>query len=121
MSLRDASRPAVDEALSREHLAQILDIAEDGNLTADATCRLVPFHDGAEKIFGYSAAEVLGQPLDWLLPERFRADHGGHMADFARAPDASRRMGERRAVYGRRKDGTEFPAEISISKLVTRG
>jgi PAS domain S-box-containing protein len=121
MSLRNVPRPAVDDALSRDHLAQILDIAEDGILTADATGNLVLFNQGAEKIFGYAAAEVLGRPLDWLLPERFRADHGGHMADFARAPDASRRMGERRAVYGRRKDGTEFPAEISISKLVTLG
>ncbi len=80
---------------------------------------MVLFNQGAEKIFGRTAAEVLGRPLDLLLPPRYAADHPRHLAEFARSPVATRRMGERRAVFGLRKDGTEFPAEVSISKLET--
>jgi PAS domain S-box-containing protein len=121
VSFRDAGEgPSGDEgALSRNHLARILGIAEDGVLTVDAQSRLILFNRGAEKIFGYAAPEVLGRPLEMLLPDRYAADHGRHMDAFARAPDAARRMGERRPVFGRRKDGREFPAEISISKLET--
>ncbi len=105
--------------LSRDHLARIVNIAEDGVVTADSRSRVVLFNQGAEKIFGYDAREVLGQPLELLLPDRYAADHGGHMAEFARSGDAARRMGERRAVFGLRKGGTEFPAEVSISKVHT--
>jgi PAS domain S-box-containing protein len=113
-------RSAEEGALSRHHLARILGIAEDGIVTADAASRIVLFNQGAEKIFGYSASEIIGQPLTKLLPSRYAADHGKYVAEFALAPDASRRMGERRSVFGRRKDGKEFPAEVSISKLETQ-
>src|SRR5262249_28527980 len=83
--------PAADGALSQDHLARILDIAADGILSADARGRLVLFNQGAEKIFGYAAAEVLGRSLNLLLPARYAADHDRHMAAFARAPDAARR------------------------------
>jgi PAS domain S-box-containing protein len=110
-----------DGVLSRDHLARILGIAEDGIVTADSQSRVVLFNQGAEKIFGYAAADVIGRSLTLLLPPRYAADHDQHMDAFARSPDSSRRMGERRAVYGRRKDGVEFPAEVSISKLETPG
>jgi PAS domain S-box-containing protein len=121
--IRDASTdgPGADGMLYRDHLAGILDIAEDGIVTSDAQSRIVLFNQGAEKIFGYAAAEVLGRSLNQLLPPRYAADHDRHVAAFARSPDPSRRMGERSAVFGRRKDGTEFPAEVSISKLGTSG
>ena len=59
----------------------------------------------------------MGQPLAMLLPERFRNIHGRHIGHFAHMPEVARRMGERRAIYGLHKDGHEFPAEASISKL----
>lgn len=100
-----------------DQLAEILDVAEDGIVTVDVCHQVVLFNRGAAKIFGYTPEEVVGKPLDLLLPERFREPHRGQVGDFARSPAHARLMGERREVYGRRKDGTEFPAEISISKF----
>jgi PAS domain S-box-containing protein len=105
--------------ISPDQLAEILDIAEDGIVTVDAHHKIVLFNRGAAKIFGYTPEEIVGQPLDLLLPERFRPPHRAQVDEFGASPAAARLMGERREVYGRRKDGTEFPAEISISKFGT--
>ena len=67
------------------------------------------------------APEVLGQPIDLLLPQRFAHIHHQHLIEFAGSADTARRMGERRDIYGRRKDGTEFPAEASISRWLPSG
>src|SRR5262249_13390485 len=67
--------------------------------------------------FGYVQAEVIGRPLDLLLAQRLQSAHRRHVAEFAQSPDVARTMGQRREVSGRRKDGSEFPAEASISKL----
>jgi PAS domain S-box-containing protein len=95
----------------------ILEIAEDAIISVDANQRIVLFNQGAEKVFGYAAAEVAGKSLDILLPQRFTHAHRGHIEAFAKSPEVSRLMGQRREVFGRRKDGSEFPAEASISKL----
>jgi PAS domain S-box-containing protein len=97
--------------------ASILGIAADAVVTVDESYRIIHFNRGAEEIFGWPTAEVVGQPLNSLLPERFRAHHSEFIEEFARGRDAARRMGHRREVAGRRRDGTEFPAEASISKL----
>src|SRR5262249_52048645 len=65
------------------------------------------------------AADAIGRHLAILLPPRFRAAHDAHIEAFARSAVTARRMGERREIFGLRSDGTEFPAEASISKLVT--
>src|SRR5262249_21356573 len=75
------------------------------------------FNQGAEQVFGYAAAELNGKPLDLLLPQRLAPAHQKHIEAFATAPEVSRTMAQRREVFGRRKDGQEFPAEASISKL----
>ena len=104
-----------------ERLAEILDIAEDAIITVTLRREIVLFNRGATKIFGYTSDEVFGQPLEVLLPPGFRGAHPAQVDGFAHGPDMSRVMGERSVVLGRRKDGTEFPAEITISKLERGG
>jgi PAS domain S-box-containing protein len=106
---------------SRARFSGILEIAEDAIISVNSRQEIVLFNRGAEKIFGYNTAEMLGQPLNSLIPPRFAADHPKHMDEFAHGPLSSRRMGDRREVYGLRKDGTEFPADVSISKLDVDG
>ena len=98
-------------------LAQILDIAEDGIITVNERQEIVLFNRGAAKIFGYDPSDVLGKSLDILIPTASRGVHRGQVEKFANGPVVSRTMGERRTIAGRRKDGTEFPVEITISKL----
>lgn len=102
---------------SEELLAEILDNAAEAIISIDESQRIIMFNQGAEQIYGYSAKEVLGKPIELLLPARFIGVHRQHVLNFAAAPEKARRIAEGVQVYGRRKDGSEFPAEASISKL----
>jgi len=102
-------------------LSRILDIADDAIISIDQNQRIVMFNQGAEKTFGFSAREVFNQPIDILLPDGFAAQHRRHVREFAESPIAARRMGERGEISGRRKDGSAFPAEASISKVDIEG
>jgi PAS domain S-box-containing protein len=95
----------------------IVAIAQDAIISVDSNQRIILFNQGAEKIFGYQQIEVVGSPLDRLLPQHFEDVHRKNIEDFARSQDVARTMGQRRQVSGRRRDGAEFPAEASISKL----
>jgi len=103
---------------SQALLSDILAIAADAIMTVDEEQRVLHFNQGAEQIFGYAADEIVGRPLELLLPVRFRAAHAGHVRAFGEGQETARRMGHRREIYGLRKSGEEFPAEASISKLV---
>ncbi len=117
-----ADRRAEMAARSIEaRLSSVLSIAADAIISVDSDSRIVVFNNGAETIFGYTAAEAVGRPLEMLLPERYRPVHGGHVRRFAGAPTAARRMGERSEIFALGKGGREFPAEASISKLETDG
>lgn len=95
----------------------IISIADDAIISIDSQQNITLFNSGAEKIFGYSASEVLGQSLDILIPKRYIKAHKNHVDEFGKSPNQARRMAERQEIYARRKDGSEFPAEASISKL----
>ncbi|HEX7091924.1 MAG TPA: ATP-binding protein [Longimicrobiales bacterium] len=103
-------------------LGDICDIAADAIIALDEAQRILLFNQGAEAIFGYTRDEIIGQPLDLLIPERFRHSHRDvHIPAFTAAPERARHMAHRREIFGLRKDGTEFPAEASISKLEIDG
>src|SRR5688572_570282 len=118
-----AEHRAAMEALrtSEFRFASIVDIAADAIVSVDDDQVITLFNQGAERIFGYTAAEILGKPLDLLLPPDVHAVHREHIAQFSRTGDSARRMGERSEVRGRRKNGEIFPAEASISKFELGG
>jgi PAS domain S-box-containing protein len=122
--MSDPTDRALDDALthSPQLLGGIVQLAADGIISVDDEERIHLFNAGAEEIFGYTAEEVLGQKLELLIPERYREVHTAeHLPQFARAHTTARRMGERKEVFGRRKDGSEFPAEVAISKVNVDG
>lgn len=102
-------------------LSGIFDAAGDAIVTTDHEQKILSFSKSAERIFGYAAAEVIGQPLDILLPRQHIQAHTVHVRQFGESQDVARFMGTRLEVYGRRRDGTEFPAEASISKTTFDG
>ena len=107
--------------LSEARFSGIVSISADAIISIDEGFRILIFNDGAEKIFGYSKAEAIGAPLDLLIPERLRVAHRQHIEKFATGEATGRPMGERPAVAGRRKNGEEFPAEATISKIEVGG
>jgi len=98
-----------------ESLAHSLDLTTDAAIALDAGRRIASFNRAAELMFGYAAGEVLGRPLDLLIPKRFRTRHDDALEVFRRFHGAPRMMADRRPVFGLRRDGSEFPAEASIA------
>jgi two-component system, sensor histidine kinase PdtaS len=105
-----------DEALraSEATARSLFENASQGILTTDRHGRIVDANAMAEDLFGYTRAELVGSSVDMLLPESLRGRHVNQRAAFARQPYV-RPMGQGRELIGRRKDGSEFPAEISLS------
>lgn len=116
-NISERKRTEVALKTSQVRFAGIVEIAKDAIISVDANQRITLFNQGAEAIFGYTSEEILGQPLDLLLPERFVTPHRCYMSGFAHSDGKARRMGERSEIFGLRKDGSEFPAEASISRL----
>lgn len=106
---------------SHAALSAIVDISADAIIALDDDFRIVRFNRGAEQIFGWQEPEMLGQPLDRLLPMGARALHRGHMRTFAEGGKDARRMAERREIAGLRRSGEEFPAEASIARVTIAG
>jgi PAS domain S-box-containing protein len=95
----------------------IIASAMDAIITVDSAQKIIIFNASAEKMFGYSAEEVLGKSLDFLLPARFRPKHDQHIRNFGETHITKRRMGNLGAIFGLRKSGEEFPLEASISHI----
>jgi len=105
------------ERITHDILAEIVGIAADAVICMDEFQRVTFFNKGAEKIFGWTPEEIVGQRVEVLMPERYRTVHARQVADFGRSGVTARRMGERREIAGVRKNGEEFPAEAAISQV----
>jgi PAS domain S-box-containing protein len=115
---QDEERLRLAEAKS----SGIVSISADAIISIDEQQRITLFNEGAQKIFGYTAAEAIGAPLEMLIPERYRGRHREHVERFASGPATSRRMGDHGiTIFGLRKSGEEFPADAAISKLDVAG
>ena len=107
---------------SEAKLSSIVEISLDAIVGADERQRITLFNHGAELTFGYGRDEVLGKPVEVLIPERLRAMHRAHFAGFIASPESTRRWHERTVpIRAVRKNGEEFPAEASISKFDAGG
>lgn len=111
-------RQALNDQLERERL--ILDAAPIAMLIIDGEGTLVMVNAECERLFGYEARDLVGQPVEVLVPERFRDGHPGMRRAFFADPQA-RRMGMGRDLYGRRRDGSEVAIELGLSPLRVEG
>jgi protein-histidine pros-kinase len=109
------ARRSTDE----RRLRDLLQIAPDAMLVVDQLGVIVLVNPQTEKLFGYQQEEMLGRPVEILIPQRFRRRHQGHRTNLFDEPRL-RPMGAKLELFGLRKDGTEFPVEISLSPVETR-
>jgi diguanylate cyclase (GGDEF)-like protein/PAS domain S-box-containing protein len=101
-------------ALSEQRYRSLLEAAPDAMLVTDPDGRIVWVNSQAERLFGYAREELTGQPVEMLVPEGRREIHTSKRNGYARSP-VFRDMGKALELYGRRKDGSVFPAEIGLS------
>ena len=104
--------------LMEGRFGDLLESTPDGIILAGPTGRVVIANCQAERLFGYGSGELRGKLIEVLLPDRYHAAHIGHRSGYFSQP-RTRSMGAGLELFGRRKDGTEFPVEISLSPLKT--
>ena len=120
-AIQAAAHAAMHRTLPPELFSGLLAISADAVIAVDDDQRIIFFNEGAEKIFGWSADDVDGSPLEVLLPDRVRAAHHAHVEGFGAAHGRARLMGERQQLSGLRRDGEEFPCEAAIQRLEVSG
>jgi PAS domain S-box-containing protein len=96
---------------------QLLESAPDAIVISDKSGRIVVINRMTEKLFGYGRDDLIGQPIETLIPERYRSAHPNHRQGYY-SDLPTRPMGKGLELFGRRKDGSEFPVEIGLSPLV---
>jgi PAS domain S-box-containing protein len=111
-----ADWPGAEDATMR----WLLQAAPDATAIVDSAGRIMTMNSQLEDLFHYDRADLIGRPIDCLVPRRFRAQHPGHRLEYAQDP-RPRPMGVGRNLYAVRADGTEFAAEISLSSFQAPG
>ena len=116
------ARKQAEQALreSEERFRAVAESATDAIVAADKSGHITYFNQGAERIFGYAARDVISRPLTLLMPQRFHDAHRQGLARFLTTGEA-RVVGRTVELVGQRKDGTEFPLELSLASWKARG
>ena len=118
LSILESNRDVTHRKLEEAKFRNLLESAPDAIVIVDEHGRIVLTNAQTEKLFGYPRHELLHEPIEILIPPRFHGQHAVHRTSYAHAP-RPRAMGAGLELYGRRKDGTEFPVEVSLSPLET--
>src|SRR5208282_3591563 len=98
--------------------SDLLETLPDAIVAVDRDGTMIQVNSQAQQLFGYDRDELIGQKVEMLVPENYRHEHHHHRENFAQAPK-TRRMGANIELYGRRRNGSEFPVEISLSPVST--
>jgi PAS domain S-box-containing protein/diguanylate cyclase (GGDEF)-like protein len=113
----EASRLYAEQRRTDARYREVLQMAADAIISLDSEFRIILFNSAAERIFGWTTAEVLGKPLDVLIPDHLAETYRREFEAFDRAPAATIPRQGRGPFSARRKDGTEFRVEVSVSRL----
>jgi PAS domain S-box-containing protein len=116
LELMESEKSARAAAKAEGRFRELLEAAPDAILEVDSDGRIVLLNAIAEKVFGYTRAELLGQPMELLIPSDLRSRHEQHRSAYRSHP-TTRPMGSGLDLYAQRKDGSRFPVEISLSPL----
>ena len=116
----DAAVAQPDLTEVEQRMRSIVEHVVDGIISSDERGIITTFNRAAERLFGYSAAEVIGQDVKILMPEPYRREHDGYLENYSRTGHA-KIIGIGREAAGRRKDGSLFPMELAVSEFNLRG
>lgn len=120
-SIRDITKRKIAElALKRNEarLRHVIEATPNGIIMVDKSGNINLINSQVEVLFGHKKEELIGKPIELLIPKRFKANHVNQRKSFFDTPE-SRQMGAGRDLYGLRNDGTEFPVEVGLSPLIT--
>jgi len=118
IAILKSNRDITRQKREQEKFRKLLEAAPDAMVIVDREGKIQLVNSQTEKVFGYLKEELLGRPVEVLVPKRFHERHGSHRTKYSGTP-SRREMGAGLDLFGQRKDGTEFPVEISLSPLET--